>query len=369
MSRSQGDRVYSRAEGEVKKKRFDVGMSAKEAFLEMAPDLVDAQGRVEELELEQLGLVERQDVRRMRDKDFKGALVVDDEADLDAPLYEHVDGIEGIIFRVLHRRRQGGGGLLLVDEDDGEGEKKEGDGGGGGAGSGPGGRGGGGAGAGGGAAAKGSYFAVMMAGQRAVHRPSYKQADAAAKPIAVGFPSLDLAYNHAVKSLERHAIGFSLDQVSSCGWLTRAVSQSYQVQHTNAMSAQVKDAGKLAVETLRDVMYYMSCFITTLTEQKQGLRAVLAELGFFFIPATDPVAVAIIANPDSYDDKLNSGRPNLRVGIDDRGRPRPASPYHLHKYFKQLPNHPKREPRGGLDSHVRDSQSRVVGVSPATLGA
>ena len=57
MSRLPGKQTYSTAEGEIKRKRFDLSLTSAAAFKALAPQLVTAQRRVGFMTLEQVGVV------------------------------------------------------------------------------------------------------------------------------------------------------------------------------------------------------------------------------------------------------------------------------------------------------------------------
>jgi len=154
--------------------------------------------------------------------------------------------------------------------------------------------------------------------------------------VRVGYPSSELAFNHAIECLEMFGIGFTSDQV--------------------------KVAGKRAAEALADAAYYLCSLVPTIGRRIESILPVLAELGFFFLPATGAVAMAILSDPGAYNDKLDNGTYTLRVGEDAAAAPKE---YYLFRYFTQ--QHTKRTFCGGRLSHKKDSQERIFGISPATL--
>jgi hypothetical protein len=194
------------AEGEIKRKKFDITMTSAEAFKVLAPQLVTAERRV--------GFVPHAHATTaMLDPGFKQAVFLTDEEDLDEALHEHVtDSTGGVLFRVVVQE-PAGGGRLQPSQGQGRVEVP-----GQGLGQGAGGGGGGAGAQGGGGARLTAYQKLLQSGQP-VHLPEPKKMTAArgnvpAKPVKVGLPSSELAYNHAIESLRRHDILFHRKQVS-----------------------------------------------------------------------------------------------------------------------------------------------------------
>jgi hypothetical protein len=223
LSRSEGRREYSKAEGPLHRTWLDPSLTAKEAFKEMAPDLVRARERIKEMDLEELGLVEQQHATtNILEPGFKHLEIVSDARDMMEPLSEHLDaGTGAIVFRVVARegrlarlRREALGG-----EDGGE-EAGGGAGAGGGSGGGGGQQGGGGEGGGG-----SSMYARLLVANRLIHLPTPKATTKArgnvkAKAVEIGRPSSELAFNDAVACLRAFGIGFPAQKVGDWGlWL------------------------------------------------------------------------------------------------------------------------------------------------------
>ena len=217
MSRLPGKQTYSTAEGEIKRKRFDLTLTSGEAFKVLAPQLVMAERRVGFMTLEQVGVVPHAHATTaMLDPGFKQAVFLTDEEDLEEALHEHVtDSTGGLLFRVVVQE-PAGGGMVQLSQGQGRVEVQ-----------GPGqGLGQGAAGGGGGAGAQGgegarpltAYQKLLQSGQP-VHLPDPKKLTAArgnvpAKAVKLGLPSFELAHNHAIESLRRHDILFHRKQVS-----------------------------------------------------------------------------------------------------------------------------------------------------------
>ena len=159
----------------------------------------------------------------------------------------------------------------------------------------------------------------ISASQRLVHRPARKETTARTKDmVRVGYPSSELAFNHAIECLEMFGIGFTSDQV--------------------------KVAGKRAAEALADAAYYLCSLVPTIGRRTPSILPVLAELGFFFLPATGAVAMAILSDPGAYNDKLDNGTYTLRVGEDAAAAPKE---YYLFRYFTPKEYYLFRPPRPG----------------------
>ena len=208
MSRKEGKHDYTKAEGEIRKKRFDLSLTPHEAFERLVPDLVSAPRRVPHMRLEQLGLVAPEMVGpAMHRPGFGDAIYIVDAQDLEEALDEHVDArVGGLIFRVVARepgvdgqRRELQGPAGGQFEDD--------------AGSPPGG-----GGAGGDSATRPSLWQQLLAGPKAEHLPAPKEMTAAVggrppQRVALGSPSWELAYNDAIACLRRFGVLFTKDQV------------------------------------------------------------------------------------------------------------------------------------------------------------
>lgn len=78
-------------------------------------------------------------------------------------------------------------------------------------------------------------------------------------PIAIGFPSYRLAFNHAVSSFERFGIG----------WGSEKTRDEY---------------GKLAVKALATAVHLTDPFHSTITTQYPTFPRVLRDLGFSYFP-------------------------------------------------------------------------------------
>lgn len=218
MSREEGTKTYGHVEGELRRLRVDLSMTAEEAFVSLGPEAmraVDA-SRIQRMELEELGLVPKEHATpAMLQKRFQHVEVVGERQDLEAPMEEYVEsGTGGLIFRVLVRGLSALRGLARA-----HGEERTGGsgGGGGGAGVGADGTSAGAAGSGGGGQLTG--FEKMAQQGKADKLPALVQASRATggvepKPAVLGFPSRELARNDAIRCLERFGIGFMASQVS-----------------------------------------------------------------------------------------------------------------------------------------------------------
>ena len=202
---------------------MDVSQSAKESFGLLRERLVRKEERIKELHLEEVAIVPQTDVATMHSGTCGGATCVDDEDGLlDVPLASHLDSQSGgIIYRVVHRPAVAPRQEVRSDEDgDGGGTS------GGGAGGSDGG--GGGGGAGGGGRQLMDAFALMKQAAAPQHLPEMLQQTKEGKPVALGFPSKDLAFNHAVACVRAFGWGFSRAEVRVCvfcwfgmgGWAT-----------------------------------------------------------------------------------------------------------------------------------------------------
>jgi hypothetical protein len=103
MSRLPGKQTYGMAEGEIKRKKFDLTLTSAEAFKVLAPQLVTAERRVGFMTLEQVGVVPHAHATTaMLDPGFKQAVFLTDEEDLEEALHEYVtDSTGGVLFRVV----------------------------------------------------------------------------------------------------------------------------------------------------------------------------------------------------------------------------------------------------------------------------
>lgn len=126
-------------------------------------------------------------------------------------------------------------------------------------------------------------------------------------------------------------------------------------------------AAKLAVETLADTAFYLCSLIPTITQQQQTLPAVLAELGFFFLPTESVTALEIKANTSSYEDTLSTEVFSLRVGVDAAGHLNPAQSFYLYRYYNTVSSR-RRRCIGGRDAHDVSHEGRIVGVAIGKLG-
>ncbi len=138
---------------------------------------------------------------------------------------------------------------------------------------------------------------------------------------------------------------------------------------TFPLLTQADKAGKRAVEVLQDTAFYLCCHIKTISNRKNSLPLVLADLDFFFIAVDDARAQAIVAaeNGSKFKDVLDNGRFNIRVGLGEAGSPQPQGEYYLYTYYTHISSHPRRELVGGVMAHEAAADGRITGTSPAKL--
>lgn len=112
---------------------------------------------------------------------------------------------------------------------------------------------------------------------------------------------------------------------------------------------------------LSDAAYYLCSLVPTIADQRTGLPAVLAELGFLYIPATSAAAVNIKSDPSAFQDGLSKGVFSLRVGVG-----RELRDFYMYRYYTGAGGRKRYCVRG--DAHEKGAGGHAVGISISRLG-
>lgn len=115
-----------------------------------------------------------------------------------------------------------------------------------------------------------NVFELMRQGQSRRYRPYMREPSEATGPIAIGFPSKSLAWNHAVLGLEKFGIS----------WETQKMAN---------------EQGKRAVTALADAVYLLDFAHKSISDRFPSFARTLHALGFAYFPDDHPDVSAVLA--------------------------------------------------------------------------